>query len=508
MDSDTIGAISTPPGNGGIGIIRVSGPDAVNAVDRIFASKRKNTEDYCIRTAHEVVRMSSFSLRHGYIFDPGDVDGGESVTDGADGDGNGTVAGNELPEFIDECLVSVMRAPKSYTGEDVVEINTHGGTAVMKRVLGILFREGVRPAEPGEFTKRAFLNGRIDLTQAEAVAELIQARTEESRRAAMDQMTGALGQLIESLAVKVNETLARLEVAIDYPEYDEDEQIIKEAKESLSSAGEALTELASTYEKGRIVREGLRVAISGRPNAGKSSLLNALLGFGRAIVTDIPGTTRDTLEESMDISGFPVILTDTAGLRDAADPVEKIGVDRAKAELRRADVVIFLADLTEDIDGDIELFRDISREISGKYIIFALNKADAADIARLEAQTEKIQAYFDSNGGEKAAKPAKIIAVSVKNGGAEQISDVISEYLAEHGAGSGGAIITGERHKNLIDRALTSINRAIASANDKRPLDFIAYDVWECANALGEITGRNVTEEVIDTIFSKFCLGK
>ena len=501
MNSDTIGAISTPPGNGGIGIIRVSGPDAVNAVDGIFASKRKNSEDYCIRTAHEVVRMSSFTLRHGYIFDPGD---GAVVGSGTDGT-------PEAPELVDECLVSVMRGPRSYTGEDVVEINTHGGTAVMKRVLGILFRRGVRPAEPGEFTKRAFLNGRIDLTQAEAVAELIQARTEESRRAAMDQMSGELGRLIDSICVRVNETLARLEVAIDYPEYDEDEQIINEAIESLSSAGEALRELASTYEKGRIVREGLRVAISGRPNAGKSSLLNGLLGFGRAIVTDIPGTTRDTLEESMDISGFPVILTDTAGLRNASDPVEKLGVERARSELRRADVVVFLADLSENIDEDLELYREISAETAGKYVIFALNKTDLADGAGFETQKRKVSEFFASEegkNGEKAGKPDEILYISAKNDGAKVISDNISEYLVAHGAGSGGSIITGERHKNLVDRAVAAIERAIGSAAEKRPLDFIAYDVWECAQALGEITGRNVTDEVIDTIFSKFCLGK
>ena len=499
MKGDTIGAISTPPGSGGIGIIRVSGPDAIGTVDGIFASKRKNSETYCIRTAHEVVRMSAFTLKHGYIYDPATFSGEKEENDGG-------------PEFVDECLVSVMRTPKSYTGEDVVEINTHGGSAVMRRVLGILFRAGVRPAEPGEFTKRAFLNGRIDLTQAEAVADMIQARTEESRRAAMDQMSGKLGSLVDHHARMIGETLARLEVAIDYPEYDEDEQIITEALSSLKGTGEALKELAATYEQGRIVREGLRVAIAGRPNAGKSSLLNALLGFGRAIVTDIPGTTRDTLEEGMEISGYPVILTDTAGLRDADDPVEKIGVERAMTEAARADVVIFLMDPAGNLDEELAMLGKISAAETKKHIILAVNKCDLLTEAELEAYKNHFSAENGAKNVEILTKacldPEDILYISVKNGGAAAISGKIREYLEKHGAGSGGAILTGERHKALVDRAILSIDRAILSAEEKRPLDFIAYDVWDCANALGEITGRNVTDDVVDMIFSKFCLGK
>lgn len=484
MNSDTIGAISTPPGNGGIGIIRVSGPAAIETVDAIFASRRQNSETYNIRTAHEVVRMSAFTMKHGYIFDPD------------------TAGGAGIPEFADECLVSVMRAPRSYTGEDVVEVNTHGGTAVMRRVLGILFKRGVRPAEPGEFTKRAFLNGRIDLTRAEAVAELIRARTEESRKAAMEQMTGALAALIDRHAERIGETLARLEVAIDYPEYDEDEQIIKEALDSLESTGRELRELAATYERGRLVREGLRVAISGRPNAGKSSLLNGLLGFGRAIVTDIPGTTRDTLEESMEIAGFPVILTDTAGLRDASDAVEQLGVERARAELERADVVIFMFDAGGNIDEDLRLLRSLAGETAGKHLILAVNKCDLLSTDALAAYKTRFEAEITPENA------AETVYISVKQGGAAEISDRIAAYLERHGAGSGGAILTGERHKTLVDKAIAAIDRATISAGEGRPLDFIAYDVWECANALGEITGRNVTDEVVDTIFSKFCLGK
>lgn len=497
MNSDTIGAISTPPGSGGIGIIRVSGPDAIALVDGVFASRRTNRDDYRIRTAHDVVRMSAFTLKHGYIFDP------ESFSETESGD---------IPEFVDECLVSVMRSPRSYTGEDVVEINTHGGTAVMRRVLAILFKAGVRPAEPGEFTKRAFLNGRIDLTQAEAVAGLIQARTEESRKAAMEQMSGTLGALISSHAEMIGETLARLEVAIDYPEYDEDEQIITEALMSLEKTRDALKKLAETYEQGRIVREGLRVAISGRPNAGKSSLLNGLLGFGRAIVTDIPGTTRDTLEESMDISGFPVILTDTAGLRDADDPVEKIGVERALSEASKADIIIYLLDPTADFDAELAAFERFCTDIDAKNVILAVNKCDLLNEEALCAYKTGLERALTAENSrisaEKLPRPEEIMYISVKNGGAALISGRIKAYLEQHGAGSGGAILIEERHKDLVNRAIEAIDRASVSAAKKSPLDLIAYDVWECAQALGEITGRNVTDDVIDMIFSKFCLGK
>jgi tRNA modification GTPase len=334
------------------------------------------------------------------------------------------------------------------------------------------------------------------------VAELIRARTEESRKAAMEQMTGALAALIDRHAERIGETLARLEVAIDYPEYDEDEQIIKEALDSLESTGHELRELAATYERGRLVREGLRVAISGRPNAGKSSLLNGLLGFGRAIVTDIPGTTRDTLEESMEIAGFPVILTDTAGLRDASDVVEQLGVERARAELGRADVVIFMFDAGGNIDEDHRLLRSLAGETAGKHLILAVNKCDLLSTDALAAYKTRFEAEITPENS------AETVYISVKQGGAAEITDRIAAYLERHGAGSGGAILTGERHKALVDRAIAAIDRATVSAGEGRPLDFIAYDVWECANALGEITGRNVTDEVIDTIFSKFCLGK
>ena len=477
MKNDTIGAVSTPPGSGGIGIIRVSGPEAREKVDGIFASKKHDSEDYCIRAAGEVVRMPSFTLKHGYIYDP-DSRPGEAV-----------------PEFIDECLVSVMKGPKSYTGEDVVEINSHGGQAVLKRVLQVLFRQGVRPAEPGEFTKRAFLNGRIDLSKAEAVADLIKAQTEESRKAAFSQLSGVLADKIRAYFNELTDTLAKISVAIDYPEYEEDEKICSEAIGSLENIATELRRLAATYDRGRILRDGFRVTIAGRPNAGKSSMLNALLGTERAIVTDIPGTTRDIIEETVDVGGYTVILSDTAGLRESFDPVEKIGVERAKDVLSRCDLIIYVCDGSENCREEYDAFTEFRREYGDKKILLAVNKTDLMD-AETNSFWENVETGTDK------------IIISVKNGGEEQVFEKISGLLESLGDRTAGAVITNERHRNLIDKALSAIERAKASADENRPLDFISYDVWECARAVGEITGENVSDDVIDAIFSKFCLGK
>jgi len=484
MKSDTIGAVSTPPGSGGIGIIRVSGDDAVTFVDGIFASRRRNTEDYSIRAAGEVVRMSSYTLKHGYIFDP-DTDTGDGT-----------------PEFVDECLVSVMLAPKSYTGENVVEINSHGGSAVLRRVLGILYRQGVRPAEPGEFTKRAFLNGKVDLSQAEAVSDLIKARTEESRKAAFGQLSGRLAREIGGYSRMLKETLAQIEVAIDYPEYDEDDKICADAIESLKATVKGLKKLSESYARGRILKEGLRVTICGRPNAGKSSLLNGLLGTERAIVTDIAGTTRDTIEECLDVRGYTVILTDTAGLRNADDPIEKIGVDRAYSELDAADLVIYLCDGTALPEEEAEFIAEIGEKLAAKPVIFAVNKLDLMSHTEIEAYKARLAA---GNAGKYVQNP---MFVSVQEDGAARIMDEIERFLDENAANSAEELITSERHKLLIDRAVEAAERAEESARARKPLDLISYDVWESARFLGGITGEDVTEDVIDTIFSKFCLGK
>lgn len=468
----TIAAISTPPGSGGIGIIRLSGAGAVEIADGIFTKKSsgaewKNEQD-CIRAAGEVARMSSYTLKHGYIFDP---------TTG---------------ERIDECLISLMKGPRSYTGEDVVEINCHGGYAVMKRILSLLYKRGARAAEPGEFTKRAFLNGRIALSEAEAVSDLIQAKTEESRRAAFSQLSGAVTREIQELAQTLAETLARIEVAIDYPEYEEDEQVSKDAVSSLEAIEMRLRKLIRSYDRGRILREGYRVAICGRPNAGKSSLLNAMTGTNRAIVTEIAGTTRDTIEETVDLDGFTLLVTDTAGLRETEDAVERIGVTRAYEEIQKADLIVFLADSQSDPGEEATLLQNI---LQGKpqhcKLICAVNKDDLLEEGRKESFETVSSLFF-----------------SVQRDGAEPIFNEIRKLLQQKDFQTGSAMLTNERHRALAEQAVAAIVQAKQSVEQGQPLDFISYDVWECAQCLGAITGENVTDDVVDMIFSKFCLGK
>ncbi len=471
----TIAAISTPPGSGGIGIIRVSGSRAKEVVDGIFTKNpngaESNQDQDCIRAAGEVARMSSYTLKHGYIYDP------------------------ENGEPIDECLISFMQGPRSYTGEDVIEINSHGGYAVMKKILSLLYKRGVRAAEPGEFTKRAFLNGRMALSEAEAVSDLIQAKTEQSRKAAFSQLSGAITREIQQMTIALSETLAQIEVAIDYPEYEEDEQVSMDAVSSLAEIERKLKQLARSYQRGRILREGFRVAICGRPNAGKSSLLNAMTGSDRAIVTDIAGTTRDTIEETVDLDGFTLYVTDTAGLRETEDTVEQIGVQRAYEEIQKADLVVFLADSQSDPTEEAALLNKIVETLPTKSrLITAVNKEDLLTDAQKDAFMQALSGAF--------------ILFSVKEQGAEPIFNEIRKILDEQDFTAGSAMITNERHLALVEQALEAIAQAKQSVEQGQPLDLISYDVWECARCLGEITGDNVTDDVVDMIFSKFCLGK
>lgn len=461
---DTIGAISTPAGSGGIGIIRISGSGAINAANKIFrGSERAAGKD-------AVARMSSHTIKYGVIVDP------------------------ETQELIDECLVSVMRAPRSYTREDVVEINCHGGYAVMRKILSLLFQTGVRPAEPGEFTKRAFINGRIDLSKAEAVMDLIQSKTDAGRRAAAEQLSGRLSREINAIREKLKLCLAEIEVALDYPEYELDGEAGDSAMDLLKEIRTKLRKLSDTFYRGRIMKEGIRVAIAGIPNVGKSSLLNLLSGHERAIVTDIPGTTRDTIEETIDYEGIPIILTDTAGLRETADTVEKIGVDRSYEVIDSSDVVVFMADISDAARA--ALSKALQDDIQGKFgpnknMITVLNKSDI----------EKEEAASVFTG--------KAIKMSVKEKeGTEQLFEAIKELLRVGAIGNDDTVITSERHKNLIDQALCALQKAEESYRKSLPLDCISYDLWECGKYLGEITGESIEEDVMETIFSKFCLGK
>lgn len=462
---DTIAAISTPAGTGGIGIIRISGNEAVEIANKIFrgVSKRAAGKD-------AVARMSSHTIKYGTIVDP------------------------NTEELLDECLISVMKAPHSYTKEDVVEINCHGGYAVMRKILSILFQIGARPAEAGEFTKRAFINGRIDLSKAEAVMDLILAKTDAGRKTAAQQLSGRLSGEIAAIREKLKLCLAEIEVALDYPEYEMDGEAGGSAITLLNEIQKKLKKLSDTFYRGHILKEGIKVAIAGIPNVGKSSLLNLLSGHDRAIVTDIPGTTRDTIEESIDYEGIPIILTDTAGLRETSDAVEKIGVDRSYEVIQNSDIVVFMADISDSVQAarSKELLDEIKTKIeSDKNILVVLNKSD---IEQREAS-----AVF----GEYAVK------MSVKeNRGAEVLLEKIKELMQIGAVENSDTVITSERHKTLIDQALVALRKAEESYQANLPLDCISYDIWECGKFLGEITGESIEEDVMETIFSKFCLGK
>ena len=461
---DTIAAISTPAGAGGIGIIRISGDAAIEKSNKIFKSiKKRATEE------NAVARMSSHTIKYGYVVDP------------------------DTDEIIDECLISVMKGPHSYTKEDIVEINSHGGYAVMREILSILFKMGIRPAEPGEFTKRAFLNGRIDLSKAEAVMDIINARTDAGRKTAAGQLSGKLSNEIQKIREKLKLCLAEIEVALDYPEYEMDEEAGDSAMKLLEETQKILSTLSETFYQGRILKDGIKVSIAGIPNVGKSSLLNLLSGHERAIVTDIAGTTRDTIEESIDYEGIPIILTDTAGLRETSDIVEKIGVDRSYGAIENSDVVIFMADVSDKNRALLskELLDDINNKFESKNIITVLNKC------YIEAE-QTVEIFSEDS-----------VKISVKEKtGIKTLFEKIKELMKIGAIAENQTIITSERHKALLDNALYALKKAQVSYETNMPLDCISYDIWECGKFLGEITGESIEEDVMETIFSKFCLGK
>lgn len=463
-NEDTIAAISTPQGVGGIGIIRISGKEAIEKANKIFKGVNKRATE-----VDTVARMSSHTIKFGNIIDP------------------------DTQEIIDECLLSVMKGPHSYTKEDIVEINSHGGYAVMRKILSVLFKMGIRPAEPGEFTKRAFLNGRIDLSKAEAVMDIINARTESGRKTAAQQLSGRLTREIVKIREKLKLCLAEIEVALDYPEYEMEEETSSSAMVLLNESEKILENLSSTFYQGRILKEGIKISIAGIPNVGKSSLLNLLSGYERAIVTDIAGTTRDTIEESIDYEGIPIILTDTAGLRETTDVVEKIGVDKSYEAIENSNVIIFMADISdiERAEASKILLDEIKEKFPSKSIIKVLNKCDIE-----AANTTEIF-------GEDSVK------ISVKEEtGIKFLFEKIKELMKIGEIAENQTVITSERHKGLLDSALEALGKAKESYTANMPLDCISYDIWECGKFLGEITGESIEEDVMETIFSKFCLGK
>ena len=455
---DTIAAISTAQGTGGIGIIRISGEKAFDIASRIYRGNK------------DFVELKSHTINYGKVINPVNED------------------------TIDEVLVSKMKKPNTFTREDIVEINCHGGTVVLKRILETVINEGARLAEPGEFTKRAFLNGRIDLSQAEAVIDIINAKTTESTKAAVSQLEGKLSKRIKAARSKLIELIAHIEVTVDYPEHDIEEITGEKVYQGIQDIREKLKNIVQGFEKGRIIREGITTVIVGRPNVGKSSLLNELAGKNKAIVTDIPGTTRDIIEEYINIKGIPVRIVDTAGIRETEDVVEKIGVEMARKAVENADLIIVMLDVTQGISNeDLEIIKNTE----GKRIIILINKIDLAE----EDKVRKFEGMLEGK---------TIIKTSIKNEvGVEELENRIANMFFEGQLNlENEVLITNIRHKNLIDMSLRSIEDASQAYEGGMPLDCITIDVKNAAEYLGQITGESISEDVMHEIFSRFCIGK
>ena len=400
----------------------------------------------------------------------------------------------ENNEIIDEVLVSYFKAPKSYTAENMCEINSHGGNIIEKRILEICLKNGAKLAEPGEFTKRAFLNGRIDLLQAESVIDVINAKSEREAKSGMKQLEGFLSKEIKEIKEKIMNVMVNVDVAIDYPEYDVDDVTNSEISTMLNEVEQKLKKLEKSFDSGKIMKEGIKTAIIGKPNAGKSSLLNAILKEDRAIVTEIEGTTRDTIEEFVNINGIPLKLIDTAGIRDAKDEVEKIGISKSREIAKEADLVIAIFDSSKELSKEDMEILEIAKN---KKSIVILNKMDLE--TKVDENNEKIK---DAN--------SKVIKMSaLKKEGIEELYNEISNLFSLNEINlDNEVLITNIRHKNLISKAIKDVKKAKETLDKKMPLDIIAIFMKDILEDLAEITGEEVTEDIIDEIFSKFCLGK
>ncbi len=458
LPDDTIAAISTPVGQGGIGIVRLSGPRAIGIADKVFRPGGKEG----------LAKAKTFSIMYGHAVDP--ASGGE----------------------IDEVLVTVMRSPRSYTKEDVVEINCHGGMVAVRGLLELFLSEGARLAEPGEFTKRAFLNGRISLTQAEAVMDLISARTRESMKLAVDQLKGGLSEKLAGLRESLIEVCAHAEAYIDFPE---EEIETKTSAELIARTGEIKAELeglSRTFEEARFFREGLSVAIVGRPNVGKSSLLNALLKKDRAIVTEIPGTTRDNIEEYLNIQGLPVRIVDTAGIRHFAEAVEREGIRRSLDTLESADYAIAVLDGSEPLHAD-DL--EILEKIKSRAAVIAINKSDLP----LQISTDEVFLQ---------GRP-HIRLSALRGEGIEELKSMIFRAnLREWEEEREGVVVTNIRHKQALDLAAAALERAAKILAENRPLEIFSIELRDAADSIGEITGAVTTDDILKRIFDDFCIGK
>ncbi|MBS4177608.1 tRNA uridine-5-carboxymethylaminomethyl(34) synthesis GTPase MnmE [Lederbergia citrea] len=461
MEFDTIAAISTPMGEGAIAIVRLSGDEAIGIADHIFRSAG----------GMQLEEVQSHTIHYGRIIDP------------------------RSEETAEEVMVSVMKAPRTFTREDVVEINCHGGLVSVNRVLQLALNAGARLAEPGEFTKRAFLNGRIDLSQAEAVMDLIRAKTDRAMNVALGQMEGRLSKLIAGLRQEILETVAHVEVNIDYPEYDDVEEMThRMLVEKATYIRAELEKLLQTSHQGKILREGLSTVIIGRPNVGKSSLLNSLVQENKAIVTDIPGTTRDVIEEYVNVRGVPLRLVDTAGIRETEDIVERIGVERSREVLKKADLILLVLNSADDFTKEDE---QLFTAVEGMDVIVIANKTDLPQ--KIDMEQVRI-----------AAKEHQIITTSLlEEKGIDDLEQAIADMFFKGQIEAGDmTYVSNSRHIALLNQALQAIEDVLSGIDFGTPIDIIQIDLTRTWELLGEIIGDTVQESLIDQLFSQFCLGK
>ena len=477
MFTDTIAAIATFPGNAGVNIIRISGDGALKIAEKIFIKKGKNTSIDHPQEDQEDMDINNYCgddfsfkpryLHYGYIVD-------------------------KNHKIIDEVLICYMKAPNTYTREDVVEINCHGGIISAKKILETVLEHGCRTAERGEFTKRAFLNGRIDLTQAEAVIDIINSKTDSSHEISMNHLEGRLSKQINSIIEEIMDILANIEVNIDFPEYDEDEITIGRVRDFSENIVVQLDRLISTADTGKIFKEGIKTVILGKPNVGKSSLMNFLLNENRAIVTEVPGTTRDTIEEYVNIKGVPLRIVDTAGVRETEDRIEKIGVEKALQKADEADLVIMLFDSSRELEYEDE---KILEYIKDKRVIYVNNKAD-------------LETKLNLSRYGNIEKEAINISV-LENHGLEDIIDKISSMFFEGSINvSDDLIINNVRHKDLLIKAKGSLEDVLYSIKNNMTIDFIEIDLKQAMEYLGLIVGKSVSDDLMDKIFNEFCIGK
>ncbi|MBG9549978.1 tRNA uridine-5-carboxymethylaminomethyl(34) synthesis GTPase MnmE [Cytobacillus firmus] len=461
MEFDTIAAISTPMGEGAIAIVRLSGDQAFEIADRLFRGAG----------GKRLKNVASHTIHYGHIVDP------------------------KTEQIAEEVMVSAMKGPKTFTKEDVIEINCHGGLVSVNRVLQLLLNNGARLAEPGEFTKRAFLNGRIDLSQAEAVMDLIRAKTDRAMNVALGQMEGRLSKLIQKLRQEILEILAHVEVNIDYPEYDDVEEMTHHMlMEKAAYVKKEIEKLLQTSQQGKILREGLSTVIVGRPNVGKSSLLNSLVHENKAIVTDIPGTTRDVIEEYVNVRGVPLRLVDTAGIRETEDIVERIGVEKSRQVLKEADLILLVLNYSDELTSEDE---NIFKAVEGMDVIVIVNKTD-------------LDQKIDMDRVRELSKHHKLVTTSLlEDQGVDDLEEAIASLFFAGSIEAGDmTYVSNTRHIALLNQAQNAIDEAMQGVEMGTPIDIVQIDLTRTWELLGEIIGDSVHESLIDQLFSQFCLGK